>query len=184
MSSNIWFWGCPHIGHKNILKLDDRPFSDIDAHDDFIIDTYNKFVDNKDMVYIMGDICWNQSYESYKKLFNRLKGRKQVIVGNHDNRQNLIRCQKNELVENVWDKKTIQIGDDRIYLQHIPSREWDGFWRGAYHLYAHCHGNLEDYCKSTDVSIKCWEWQPVSWAELKEYIDKNCMDNIHPQYIY
>lgn len=180
-----WFWGCPHLGHKNILKLDNRPFSDIDQHDDFLIDEYNKLVDTNDMVYIMGDIAWKQSYENYKSIFNRLKGRKQVLVGNHDGKQALIRCQKDGLIENVWDKKIIQIENDTIVLQHMPLREWDMFYHGSYHLYSHTHGNIPDYCKSTDTSIKCWEWQPVEWTEIKQYIDENCTENIHPKdYIY
>lgn len=176
--SKIFFTGCTHYGHKNILKLSNRPFGEIEHHDDTLINNYNNIVSNDDICYILGDICWNQSYESYKNLFNRLNGRKVVIIGNHDNKQNLIRCKKEGLILDLHESKTIQIGKDRIYLSHTPSREWIGYYHGAYHLYSHTHGNIDDYKQSTDVGVDCWEYGPVSWKEVKQYIDENCEPNV------
>ena len=178
MSKNIWFTSDLHLGHKNILKLSNRPFGEIEHHDDTIINNFNKVVKNEDIVYILGDISFNQSYNSYKQIFTRLNGKKYIIIGNHDNKQNLIRCQKEGLVISVCESKTIQIGSDRIFLSHYPHREWSGYYNGAYHLYGHCHCNLDDYKQSTDIGIDVWEYAPVSWSEIKEYIDKNCEPNV------
>ncbi len=138
MSKKTWFISDLHLGHKNILKLANRPFGDIEHHDDTIIDNYNRLVNDKDDVYILGDISFNQSYENYKRIFGALKGNKYIIVGNHDNKQNLIRCQKEGLVVSVNETKTIQIDNDRIFLSHFPHREWSGFYKGAYSIYGHC----------------------------------------------
>lgn len=178
MIKKTWFTADLHLGHKNILKLANRPFGDIEHHDDFIIDKYNELVDKNDDVYILGDISFNQSYENYKKIFSALKGNKYIIVGNHDNKQNLIRCQKEGLVVSVNETKTIQIGNDRIFLSHFPHREWAGFYKGAYSIYAHTHGNIDDYKQSTDCGVDCWECEPVEWSEIKEYIDNNCEPNV------
>lgn len=175
---NIYFTSDLHLGHRNILKLSNRPFGEIEHHDDVIIDNYNKIVGKDDVCYILGDIAWNQSYENYKKIFSRLNGRKYIIIGNHDNKQHLIRCQKDGLIISVESAKNLQIGKDNIYLSHYPMREWSGFYRGAYHLYGHCHGNLDDYKQSTDIGVDCWEYEPVSYEEVKEYIDNNCEPNI------
>lgn len=175
----IYFTADWHIGHKNILKLDpNRPFGEISHHDETIINNYNKIVKKDDTCYILGDLCWNQSYESYKSVLSRLNGNKYVILGNHDNKQNLIRCQKEGLIVSVRETQTLQIGDDRIFLSHFPHREWAGYYKGAYHLYAHTHGNIDDYKQSTDIGVSVFELEPVSWEEVKQYIDNNCEPNI------
>lgn len=174
----IYFTGCTHFGHKNCLKFDNRPFSDIEQHDDALINNFNRIVTNEDTIYFLGDFCWQQTFENYQRLFNRLNGKKFFILGNHDNKQQLLRCKKEGLLVDVFETKTIQINNDRIFLSHYPHREWAGYYKGAYHLYSHVHGSLEDYKQSTDVSCMLWEYEPVSWKELKEYIDKNCEPNV------
>ena len=131
-----------------------------------------------DFCYILGDISFNQSYENYKRIFSRLNGKKNIIIGNHDNKQNLIRCQKDGLICSVKDTQILQIGKDRVFLAHFPHREWNGFYHDVYHVYGHCHCNIDDYKQSTDVGVDCWEYAPVSWDELKEYIDNNCEPNV------
>lgn len=149
----IYFTADWHIGHKNILKLDpNRPFGEISHHDETIINNYNKIVKKDDTCYILGDLCWNQSYESYKSILSRLNGNKYVILGNHDNKQNLIRCQKEGLIVSVRETQTLQIGDDRIFLSHFPHREWAGYYKGAYHLYGHC---VDDYTEI--LTTKGWK---------------------------
>ena len=176
--SKIYFTSDLHLGHKNILKLSNRPFGEIEHHDDTLIDNYNSIISNEDTCYILGDICWNQSYETYKNLFNRLNGKKVVVLGNHDNKQALIRCKKEGLILDVCECKTIQIGKTRVFLSHYPYREWNGFYNGVYSVYGHTHGNIDDCKQSTYIGVDCWEYEPVSWDEVKQYIDQNCEKNV------
>lgn len=175
--SRIWFTSDLHLGHKNILKLSNRPFGEIEHHDDTIINNYNNLITKDDTCYILGDISFNQSYENYKNIFSRLNGKKYIIIGNHDNKQNLIKCKKEGLICDIKESQTIQIGKDRVFLSHYPHREWNGFYKGAYHLYGHCHCNLDDYKMSTDIGVDAWEYGPVEWAELKQYLQDNCEQN-------
>lgn len=181
MNKKNWFTSDWHLSHKNILKLSNRPFSDIEVHDEYIINKYNELVKPNDNVYILGDISFNQSYNTYKNIFKQLKGNIYVILGNHDNKNHLIRCQKEGLITSVRESQILNIGSDTIHLTHYPLREFYGFYNKGYHLYGHCHGNIPDYCKSTDVGVDCWEYGVVEWAELKQYIDENCEPNIHPE---
>ena len=66
-----WFCSDWHLGHKNIIKLSNRPFSSIEQHDETIINNYNKVVNREDNVYFLGDLAWNQSYENYKSIFKK-----------------------------------------------------------------------------------------------------------------
>ena len=176
--SNIWFWGDPHLGHINVLKLSNRPFGDITHHNDTLIDNYNRLIKTDDICYIMGDISFNQSLKSYEQIFNRLNGKKWVIVGNHDSKKTLEICQKKGLILGWSENKIIDYKGKRIFLAHFPFREWTGFYRGYYHLYAHTHGNLEDYKQSTDVGVDCWDYEPVSIDEVLKYIDTECEKNV------
>ena len=46
-----------HLGHKNVLKFDNRPFINIEEHDKTIIDNWNNKVnDNDDWVHLYGHV--------------------------------------------------------------------------------------------------------------------------------
>ena len=72
-----------HFCHTNILKYDNRPFSSIEEHDENLIENWNSRVTNKDIVYHLGDFGFGQK-DKLQDIFNRLKGRKRLIRGNHD----------------------------------------------------------------------------------------------------
>ena len=46
----IYLIGCTHFGHKNIVKLANRPFQSIDEMDDVLIQNWNRTVKAKDIV--------------------------------------------------------------------------------------------------------------------------------------
>lgn len=173
----IFLTGDMHIGHKNVLKLSNRPFDSIEQHDKAIIDNYNRIVGKDDICYILGDISWNQSLNEYKRIFTQLNGYKYVILGNHDSKKSLLRCEKEGIIIGVSETKLIKYKNKFIYLSHLPCREWLGFFRGYYHAYGHTHANLPDYKQSTDIGVDCWEYEPVSIEEVLDYIDNNCERN-------
>ena len=80
-----------HFGHGNILNFtrdDGTPlrggFTDIDHHDEFLIQNWNKVVGVNDKVYHLGDVGF-KSFAKLKETMDRLKGTKILIKGNHDN---------------------------------------------------------------------------------------------------
>ena len=50
-----------HFDHANIIKLANRPFSDVNEMNDKIIENWNSVVSAGDMVYILGDITMGKS---------------------------------------------------------------------------------------------------------------------------
>ena len=174
----IFFTSDMHIGHKNVLKLSNRPFDNIEQHDKIIIDNYNRVVGKDDLCYILGDISWSQSLNEYKRIFSQLNGQKYVILGNHDSKKSLLRCEKEGLILGVSESKIIRYGTKFIYLSHYPCREWAGYFRGYYHLYGHTHANLDDFKQSTDIGVDCWEYEPVGIDEVLDYIDERCEKNV------
>lgn len=62
-----------HLGHNRILSFDNRPFTNIEDHDNFIIKQWNDTVNVDDDVYTLGDV----SYHNVTKIIdihNQLNG--------------------------------------------------------------------------------------------------------------
>ena len=63
----IYYISDLHIGHKNAIRFDERPFSGIDEMECEIIRRWNEKVSSDDDVYILGDV------------FYRFKGDRTVV---------------------------------------------------------------------------------------------------------
>jgi calcineurin-like phosphoesterase family protein len=109
-----------------------RGFNDEFYHDERIIDSWNSIIHKKDLVWILGDITM-ESKEHYYQL-DRLKGRKKVVLGNHDLPEHTRELLKYvETVAGVVDYKG-------YVLSHMPIHSNEiGFCRGNIH--AHIHEN-------------------------------------------
>lgn len=49
----VYFTSDLHLGHKNILRLCDRPFASIEEMDDVLMDNWNRKIHRDDTVYII-----------------------------------------------------------------------------------------------------------------------------------
>ena len=77
---SVFFIGCPHIGHRNINKY--RPFvSSTQQNTRLIHEEWTSRVNKKDIVYVMGDVAFDQNSLD---IIGALPGRKILIKGNHD----------------------------------------------------------------------------------------------------
>jgi len=117
--------GCTHFGHKNIIRLADRPFNSVEEMDEALIRTWNKTVKPFDTVYHLGDFAFRGApAEEYLK---RLNGNVVTLQGNHDSKG--------------WGKDIIdlKINKTKVVLCHYPIEEWDGWWRGSVHFHCHTH---------------------------------------------
>ena len=99
------------------------------------------------------------------------QSRKVIIIGNHDNISHFIQLKRMGIIEDVRESKTLVIGKDRLFLSHYPYREWPGYYHGAKHLFAHCHGNLEPLPNTCDVGVDVWNYKPVEYNELMKLIE-------------
>lgn len=75
-----------HFGHHGILKLDRRPFADVQQMEETMVMLWNATVKPGDTVYILGDFCWGHTDE-WLRIIRKLKGNKVLIKGNHDLKQ-------------------------------------------------------------------------------------------------
>ena len=174
MAQNIYFIADLHFGHKNILTLANRRFSSIQEHDDHIIKCVNETVSTSDHLYILGDLGFHKDYVGLATQISRINTRNiHIIKGNHDNMQNLVRLNRDGMIVEVKEMKTVQKGRQHIFCCHYPMREWPGFYRGHYHAYGHVHATLKPYERSMDVGVDSIGYKPIEFDELIKKIDSN-----------
>ena len=81
--SEIFFIADTHFGHNEIIKYENRPFSDIDEMDRILISNWNNTVSDSDTVFMLGDFSAYPKDKS-QEICRCLKGRKFLVMGNHD----------------------------------------------------------------------------------------------------
>lgn len=139
-----------HLGHENIIAHCSRPFSDAEEMDRTIITNWNSIIKDNDDVYILGDIAFRLTdHDSIPKI-KSLKGRKHLIVGNHDVK-NLKDARFRECFVSVDSYLEIKENGRKIVLFHYPIAEWNGYYHGAYHIYGHIHNNPVECCGYMDA---------------------------------
>lgn len=83
VDSRIFLIADTHFGDENIRLYEERPFPDTDTMDREIIRRWNSVVGDNDLVYHLGDFC-SGGQERCRELLSQLKGRKRLLIGNHD----------------------------------------------------------------------------------------------------
>lgn len=137
----IFFLADPHLGHTNVLRFDNRPFDNIEQHDQCIINNWNLKVRDNDEVYVLGDISW---YDVPKtaEIYENLKGKKHLILGNHDRKYGRSTELRKVFIE-ITDYKEINVDNRDLILSHYPIPCFNKHFYGAYHFYGHVHNSKE-----------------------------------------
>ena len=140
---NIFYIADTHFGHANIIRLNNRPFSNVDEMNRVMIENWNSRAHKDDIVYIDGDFAFKSSNHAVD-ILDKLNGRKVLIKGNHDGR-NLKDPAFRKHFEEICDRKTINDNGRMVVIDHFPLIEWDGFFRGTYLVYGHIHNNTSNF---------------------------------------
>lgn len=146
---NIWFTGCTHFGHANIINLANRPFENVTQMDETLISNWNSVVQNTDTVFHLGDLAW----EGHEDVTDRLNGFKVFIRGNHDPK------------DPDWGEQYVdlRVAGKRLILFHYPIEEWDGWFRGSIHLHCHTHKTTRWTAeRRCNVTVEAWDYTPVA----------------------
>ena len=161
----IYFTSDLHFSHENIIRYCYRPFSCADEMNEKLISNWNELVRDKDEVYVLGDVVW---FASDLDLLDRMRGKKYLILGNHDNKN----ASYKKYYQWVEKLETIKINKQKIVLCHYPMRAWDGSFHGSWHLHGHVHSRPHEWTKdrSLDVGVDKWGYFPVHYDVVKDYL--------------
>lgn len=177
--SKTFFSSDTHYLHNNIINLSKRPFTSVEQMNDTMIYNHNSVVSNNDDYWHLGDFAYRGNPKESLDILRRLKGRKHLIIGNHDNSEIIT----SPLWESVTVYKEIKIDGHKVVLFHYPILEWNGYFRGSYHLYGHVHNNLPPYHeRAIDVGVDNQEFMPRTFQELVER-HKNRAESLQTQLI-
>lgn len=164
----MFFTSDNHFNHANIIEYENRPFESVQAMNEEMIVRWNAKVNEKDDVYILGDFAFSNPVP----ILDALKGRKHLIIGNHDKP---ILHSKEASGRFVWikDYYKLRIGKQRIVLFHFPIMVWDQTDFGSYHFYGHVHSNpnirhpqFVSLKNSYNVGADVNNYEPVSLDEI------------------
>lgn len=132
--SKVYFISDLHLGHKNILNFARPEFSSLDEMHNCIIESWNKVVTKRDVVFVLGDVCFDHRY---LPLLDKLLGMKRLILGNHD------KFKHGELFK-YFHTVHGALSYKQNMLTHIPIHP-DEFYRWRYNIHGHLHAyNLKD----------------------------------------
>lgn len=179
MPYHKWYTSDLHLGHKNIISFDGRPFDSLDEMQSVIIKNWNERVKKSDDVYILGDMFWDNKLAPI--ILPQLKGQKHLILGNHDR---INTCMEQEFVE-ITHYKEVKDGGHKVVLCHYPIAHWKNCDYGTIHLYGHIHAARDsrpfseymEFMRRRGFPYECYNvgcmlhnYSPVTLGELRREI--------------
>lgn len=176
-----FFWADTHIGHKQILNYEDRPFNNLDEHDEALIENYNSVVGPIDRCIWIGD-CFLTAKEKAKSIMERLNGVKIVVRGNHDHTPTQMMALGFHF---ACEQMQIKIAGHDVLLCHFPYKTEEDTQHeiryerlrpknnGLWLLHGHIHSKgwkFKD--KMINVGVDQWGFKPIPMSFFETYIQK------------
>lgn len=194
--SNLWFTSDTHYGHKNICKGESdwtdksgcRDFKTVAEMNEAIVTNINSVVKRGDTLIHLGDWSFGGKQNIHDFRRQLVCEDIQLVLGNHDH--HIRNGVFTSLFTRVDELRITALFGKMMTLCHYPMRVWDKGYAGAWMLYGHCHGSLDDKkptfpeptwagdnyymknSKSMDVGIDTHpEFRPYSYDEVKAIMD-------------
>lgn len=184
-----------HIGHKNCIQFDNRPFRNLRHMHNVLINNYNSTVPPNGICYFLGDIGMNT--ELMKDIIGKCHGTKICILGNHDKG---LTSMYNIGFDLVLYKAELYLAKERLTLSHCPLRglyredvvgmrgaiggeNWHGETKhfkfsyrneGQFHLHGHTHKGPKERIlnRQWDVGVVANNYKPVSIDKIYSWISR------------
>ena len=176
--SKVYFTSDTHF--NNIIGFCNRPFKSVEEMNEKLIENWNNVVGADDIVFHLGDFCLGGSAE-WTKVLDRLNGKIYLIQGNHD-MKNLRQGYTNRF-ELITMQMHIEVGKQKIYLNHCPFLCYGGAYRDTWQLFGHVHTSKYNTGKDKsrlaylfptqyDVGVDNNNFTPVFFEQVKSIIKK------------
>lgn len=153
-----------HFSHEAVLKYNNRPWKNVLEMNDALIENWNRKVNKRDTVIIVGDFAW----ERHGYFLNVLNGKKELVIGSHDKMpRKYLDC-----FSSVYMIKNFRYNNRDFVCIHCCPRVWEKSHYGSICLFAHSHGRLKTYNLSFDVGVDVPEnrYSPISMDEILERV--------------
>ncbi len=199
----IWFTSDQHFGHKNIINLCRRPFSDVRNMQNLLIMNWNEVVAPDDLVFVLGDFTLDP--EKNLDVLDQLNGEKILFIGNHD------KCWRTRSKAEWWRERYVQAGFESVWdnadkaywpelagavggdflvaVNHWPyagdshdKGEVDHYAddrlpdEGRWLLHGHVHDLWKQHGRQINVGVDVWNYYPVSIETIAAMIEAGPQD--------
>lgn len=179
MARNYWVISDTHFGHENILTFKDsagnpqRHFSSVEEMDETMVDNWNRVVQPGDYVYHLGDVFFG-SKERFLNNWSRLKGKKRLIVGNHDDIPWMVTTRDKNGAK-LFQKISMWriLNNFGMLLTHVPvhdttirEKRFEGL--PLLNVHGHIHSVPSPTWKHICVSVEQINYTPVNLEELRD----------------
>lgn len=175
-----WFTADLHVGHRKIISYCNRPFADVDAMDEALVERWNASVADGDTVHILGDLALGPLDESLA-VVARMRGSKVLHVGNHDRsfgaspgrraRMDRKYIEGAGLAGILHGVQELSAGGTPVIASHFPYED-DGDARylshrpvdeGRWLLHGHVHDRWKVRAEGRmiNVGVDVWDYAPV-----------------------
>jgi len=142
-----------HFLHANIIKYCNRPFSSVEEQTEYLIENWNRVVGKDHVVMNLGDFIWTKDPDAWVGIVNRLNGKQQIVVGNHDHLltekdgtpknyadlapqiQELIKTGKIISIKSMCE---IKLAGRWFHYVHFPLGAWHRSLYGSAMIHGHC----------------------------------------------
>ena len=139
-----------HFYHNRLCQeMDQRGFNNYEEMNAYMIEKWNEKVTPKDEVYILGDFSIAKG-EATNAVLKQLKGKKHLIIGNHDRYLEDRRFDLS-LYRSVQPYKEVRDQGRSVILSHYPVICYNGQYRRGrdgeattYMLYGHTHNTQDE----------------------------------------
>lgn len=167
----IYFTSDNHFDHDNIICLCNRPFADVEEMNEIMVSKWNEKVKANDTVYIIGDLFYKSS--NPKLILSKLKGKKHLIIGNHDNSWLRLVDDTSQYFKSISNFLEISDGIRGLTLCHYPMMTWKRN-RKTYMIHGHVHSDtssdywhfLKENGRILNAGVDINGYSPVSFEEL------------------
>jgi calcineurin-like phosphoesterase family protein len=194
--SNVFFTSDTHFNHKMIVKFCDRPYETIEEHDEDLIRKWNEKVNDDSIIFHLGDFGFGP-YPHLIDIARRLKGKKILLLGNHD-WKNIVKQENkkfdgtslSDCFEEITQQLFLTIEGQKIYLNHFPFLCMNGVYTPdkIWQLFGHVHSRKNDtgldktrlsmlFPTQYDVGVDNNHFTPLSFNEIKTIIEKQIIDS-------
>lgn len=163
----------PHLGHTNIIRYCNRPFSSAEEMDETLIYNWNSQVhSDEDIVYVLGDLVpFEKDWEKIHQYVARLNGDIRLVLGNHDNPQALKRCPGITVLGSMHE---LAIPKSVLVMSHYKMAVWNRSHYGSLHIYGHSHGtaNARPGVRAMDVGVDTNDFMLYELEDVIERLSK------------
>ena len=162
-AEGAWVWSDLHLGHANIIRYTDRPFTTVDEMDACLYDNWESTVGSGETLIFVGDVAMRRAVgaHTWQRIRDGRGGAKHLVIGNHDlTGSGSLRVDGFDAVAGVL----FVDGDPPLVFTHIPlARVPDG----CVNVHGHTHNEPPRATAHINVSVEQLDYRPVALPRIQ-----------------